>query len=281
VFEAERIVRALDVVTGNELWRFVPDTTADFAHSVVDERAFYIGTRSGMVHALDVATGHRFWAVSPLQEIRYVAHVQAITTHGDTVYVAIEEDTSPTGHLLRGWIVALDRYTGAVYWRYVNERIGEPHDASYPTVAGHVLLVNDRRGGAFFGVDRFTGKEFWRYTGPSDRYGGADFFQIADGIAYLASLDAYAYAIDPETGRILWKTDVKGSAHSSAVCGDHLFVGAGVLYKLRRSDGKVEAIYFADEWGYVGREFITSRLLAHEGRLYFVTNAAVYAVECD
>lgn len=280
ISEAESIARSLDPVSGVERWRFAPDTTADFAFSDADERAFYIGTRSSTVYALDLATGRPFWTASPLEEVRYVAHVQAIIVHGDTVYVAIEEDTSPTGHLLRGWIVALDRYTGEIFWRFVNERAGEPHDASYPTIAGRILLVNDRRGGAFFGIDRFTGEEVWRYTGPSDRYGGADFFSVAGGIAYLASLDAYAYAVDPETGRILWKTDVQGSAHSSAVCGEHLYVGAGVLYKLRRSDGEVESIYLVDELGFAGNEFVTSRLLAYEGRLYFVTNRAIYAVEC-
>ena len=246
----------------------------------MDERAFYIGTRSNRVYALDVSTGQPLWMSSPLAEIRYRAMVEGAIVSGDTAYVAITEDTSPTGHLKRGWIVALDRYTGEILWRYVNERTGEPHDAGDHSVAGRILLVNDYRGGAFFGLDRFTGKEVWRYTGPADRYGATDAFQLADGVAYLASLDAHAYAIDPETGRIVWKTDVKGSAHSSAVCGKHLYVSAGLLYKLRRSDGKIEATYFADEWGYVGNEFVTSRLLAHASRLYFVTNRAVYAIEC-
>lgn len=281
IFEAETIARALDADTGRELWRFEPDTAADFALSAVDDRAFYIGTRKGTLYALDINTGQPLWSVMPLEAIRYEAFVEGVVTHGDTVYASITDNTSPTGHLMRGWIVALDRYTGRVLWRYVNERAGEPHDASYHAVAGRVLLVNDRRGGAFFGLDRFTGKEVWRYVGPSNRYGAWDVFKVGDGVAYLASNDTYAYAFDPETGKIRWKTSLVGSANASAVCGDHVFISVGLLYKLRRSDGKVETSYFADQWGNVDNEWMQSQMLSHSNRLYFVTNQALYALSCE
>jgi outer membrane protein assembly factor BamB len=280
VFVSEFVARALDASTGVERWRFVPDTLADRT-SAVDDRAYYFGTRSHRVYALDIVTGARSWVVDLLPQTPFVAFVDWIVTSGDTVYASLIEDVSPTGHLKRGVIVALDRHTGREHWRYVNERAGESHDATYHAVAGRMLLVNDRRGGAMIGVDRFTAREVWRYVGPADRFGAWDDFKVADGVAYVASNDTYVYALDPETGRIHWKTQLKGSANSSAVCGDYVFAADGSLHKLRRSDGKEVASLFLDRNGSVGNEWVRSRLLAHGNRVYFVGNRAVYAVSCE
>jgi outer membrane protein assembly factor BamB len=139
---------------------------------------------------------------------------------------------------------------------------------------------NDLNGGAFFGLDRFTGKEVWRHVGPSDRYGARDVFKVVDGVAYLASNDTYAYAFDPETGRIHWKHDLRASASSSGVCGNYMFA-AGSLHMLNRSSGQQEAVLFLDRDGFVqSDDFVVSRLLSHGGRVYFVSYKAVYAVEC-
>jgi outer membrane protein assembly factor BamB len=279
LFTTSSAAVALDVATGAELWRFAPDTIA-MAMSAVDDRAFYIGTSSRRVYALDVATGKPLFSVELLPDFRYGAYVDRLVVSGDTVYAALIDDLSPTGHLKRGIIVALDRYSGNEFWRYVNERAGESHDATYHTVAGRMLLVNDRRGGAIIGVDRFTGREVWRYTGPADRYGAWDDFKVVDGVAYVASGDTFVYALDPETGRIHWRHSMGGSANSSAVCGEYLFATAGSLHMLRRSDGQLKARLFVAWDGTVGDEWVRSRLLAHGDRVYFVGNKAVYSVRC-
>lgn len=281
VFESADAARALDGASGSEIWRFVPETPADFAHSTVDDRAFYIGARSSRIYALDMVTGDSLWATDPLSEIQYEAMAQSLAVSGDTVYAAVVDDTSPTGHLKRGWIVALDRYDGRVLWRYVNEVAGEAHDVGWQVVAGRMLLVNDYRGGAIIGLDRFTGEEVWRYIGPLDRYGARDFFEVVDGVAYVASGDTHVYAFDPETGEIHWRTPLGASAGSSTVCGDYLFVDVGSLHMLRRSDGQEIANLFLDWDGTVGEEWVSSRLLSHEGRVYFAGNEAAYAVGCE
>ncbi|MBW3571005.1 MAG: PQQ-like beta-propeller repeat protein, partial [Gemmatimonadetes bacterium] len=128
VFTASDVARALDAATGAEIWRFTPDTAAS-ASSAVDERAFYIGTESRRVYALDVATGQPLWWAEVLPRGSYRAVITGILAHGDTLYASLVEETSPTGHLKRGWIVAVERNGGQVLWRYVNERANEPHDA--------------------------------------------------------------------------------------------------------------------------------------------------------
>ena len=279
VFTSSNVARALDARTGRELWRFTPDTAAPYM-TAVDEHAFYIGTESRRVYALNVATGEPLWSSEVLPRGVARAGVSGIVAHGDTLYVSVVEETSPTGHLKRGWIVAVERQGGRVLWRYVNERAGEPHDAGRHAVAGRMLLVNDQNGGAFMGVDRFTGNEVWRHVGPLNRYGARDVFKVADGVAYLASGDTYAYALDPETGRKHWTTSVGNSASSSAVCGEYVFAAALSLHMLERATGKPKAVLFLDRHGIPTDSHVVSRLLAHGGRVYFVGSNAVYAVEC-
>ena len=282
VFTSADVARALDGATGAELWSFTPDSSAD-ATSAVDELSFYIASDSRRVYALDVATGQARWSTEVLPAGPYKGAIPVgIVAHGDTLYVSLVEDTSPTGHLKRGWIVAVDRNDGRVLWRYVNERPGEVHDAGRHAVAGRMLLVNDLNGGAFMGLDRFTGKEIWRHVGPSSRYGAWDVFKVVDGVAYLASGDTHAYAFDPETGQIRWMHDLRASANSSAVCGNYMFAAAGSLHMLNRSDGAQEATLFLDRDGFVQPDaFVVSRLLSHGERVYFVGHKAVYAVECS
>lgn len=281
VFTSSNVARALDARTGAELWRFTPDTAAPYM-SAVDERAFYIGTQSRRVYALDVATGQPLWSSEILPAGPYRSSIGGIVVHGDTLYASVVEETSPTGHLKRGWIVALERSGGRVLWRYLNERPNEPHDAGRHAVAGRMLLVNDLNGGAFMGVDRFSGHEIWRHVGPADRLGAWDVFKVADGVAYLASNDTRVYAFDPQTGRKHWTANIGASASSSAVCGDYVFADAGSLHMLDRRTGKQKATLFLDEEGFVQPDaFVVSRLLAYGGRVYFVGWHSVYAVECS
>lgn len=280
VFTSGSQARALNAGTGAELWRFTADTDAP-GISAADERAFYIGTESRRVYALDVASGQPLWWVEVLPKGDYPAVVTGIVAHGDTLYASVVEETSPTGHLKRGWIVALERQGGRILWRYVNERPNEPHDASRHAVAGRMLLVNDLNGGAFMGVDRFTGQEVWRNVGPADRFGARDVAKVVDGVAYLASNDTHLYAFDPETGRKHWTANLGGSASSSAVCGDHVFAAVGSLKMFERATGKQKAALLEDGDGYVeAGAHVISRLLSHQGRVYFLGYKGVYAVEC-
>jgi outer membrane protein assembly factor BamB len=280
VFAVARTARALAASTGAELWRFTPDSPAP-ALSAVDERAFYIGTESSRVYALDVATGEPLWSTQLISGAPYRAVITGVVVHGDSLYVSLVEETSPTGHLKRGWIVGLERYNGRVLWRYVNERAGEAHDAGHHAVAGRYLLVNDLNGGAFLALDRFTGTEIWRRVGPADRFGARDVFKILGERAYLASNDASVYAFDPRTGQVHWRTNIGASASSSLICGDVIFAVAGSLHMLDLKSGASKAALFQDEDGFVqGDAFVVSRLVGRNGRAYFVGYDGVYAVDC-
>lgn len=280
LFVASTDVQAIDARTGAALWRAGVDSLARM-ETTADDRAVYVGTDTRRVVALDVVTGRPLWSAEVLADGAYRESVVGIVAHGDTVYAAIVQELNQSGGAKRGWMVALDRNTGRVLWRYVNERLDEPHDVGGHAVAGRMLLLNDLNGGAMIGLDRFTGQEVWRKTGPRDRRGAWDSFKVVDGVGYVASNDTHLYSLDPESGRIIWQTGIGASASSSAVCGDKVFTDAYGLHMVRRSDGQVLATLFLDENGSVGSSYVISRLQARGGRVYFVGNDAVYAVTCN
>lgn len=280
VFVPSSTVLALDAASGAELWRVTPDSLGR-VEAAVDDKALYVGTDTRRVIAYDVVTGRMSWSEEVLADGAFHESVTGIIAHGDTVYASVLEHLNQSGGLKRGWMIALERNTGRVLWRFVNERENEPHDVGRHAVSGRMLLINDLNGGAMIGVDRFTGREVWRRIGPLDRLGAWDTFKVVDGVAYVASNDTFLYALDPETGRIIWRTSVDASASSSAVCGDKVFAGARGLHMASKADGRILATLFLDAQGSLGSSYITSRLHSHGNRVYFVGNDAVYAVSCD
>ncbi len=222
VFAAEHLAFGFDAATGQELWRTLPDSTASFGKITADERAVYVGTNSHRVYALNVASGHVLWSTDVAPEWRYRGVVKGITAHGDTLYVAAEQRRAENGYLASGCIMALDRNTGQVLWRYSTGTGEQRHNVEAgPTVEGRLLLASDNFGSGFFAADHFTGQEIWRVEGSRG------FFPMNPRWLWRgllpASNDLRVYAFEPQTGRVLWKTQPEASNRAFAVCRNRIF----------------------------------------------------------
>ncbi|MDQ3607146.1 MAG: PQQ-like beta-propeller repeat protein [Gemmatimonadota bacterium] len=192
------------------------------------------------------------------------------------MYAAVDRYYSQNGYYSAGVIVALDRTTGRELWRYQN---GNGNDSrgviGAPTVAGRLLLSSDHKGNAFFAVDRFTGQEVWRV--PTELgFAGPDSPPVVVGtVAYASGNDTYVYAIDLQTGRVLWKTrPAMGGSHYHAVCGNAVFnnfLGLGIV---DRHNGRLLGLMFHED------ERVTSGFAVHDERIFFATHKAMYALKC-
>ena len=210
-------------------------------------------------------------------EWQYESVVKGISVAGDTVYAAVTQWRAENGYISSGWIVALDKHTGEILWRFSSGSGNEQRSVnSAPTVAGRLLLASDIRGNSFFAVDRFTGKEVWRYTGAPGRFGPSESPEVVEGIGYVASNDQYVYAFEPEAGRILWKTQMPASMGSFAVCKDRIFVNYQYLGVLDRRTGKILARAYEDT-----SELFTSDFAVHEDRVFIVGDKYIYAFKCE
>lgn len=277
VYAAEASVTAYDADDGSVIWRYRPDANASLGRSALAGGTLFFGTSSHRVYALDAATGTVQWSTDVGPEWEHQAVVRGIAVSGDTVYAAVEQWRAANGYVASGWLVAMDRGTGAVLWRY-RSGTGEDRDVfgSSPTVAGRLVLVSDVSSNAVVAVDRFTGQEMWRFRGLPGFVGIQEAPLVRGGRVYAASGDTRVYALDLATGEPVWSRALPAANEAYAFCGDQLFVNYGGVAALDPATGRVL-------WsGYDGDdEFAVSGFAVARDRLFILGNAAAYAFRCD
>lgn len=162
------VVRAFDLETGDERWRFAyPDTAVPrngFARAAptFDEGRLYTLSRLGQLHVLDAKSGQRLW------QTHYVRDWGGQSPeHGFCAPPAVWGDRlilCPGGS--NGCVAAVDKRTGERLWR------------SAPAAApGHALPVVVPLGGratllcfsseALLALDPATGALFWTFPRPT------------------------------------------------------------------------------------------------------------------
>jgi len=145
-----------------------------------------------------------------------------------------------------GIVYALNASTGKVQWKaYTSGPVRYP-----PTYYQGQVLVGSGDG-YVYNLEAGTGKTLWRFRGaPKERmvpvYGqlsstwpAATGVLVENGTAYFAagmvSYDGtYVYALDAETGKIIWQNNTSGHLDKRAQCGvnvhGHLLVSDNKLY---------------------------------------------------
>jgi alcohol dehydrogenase (cytochrome c) len=179
------------------------------------------------------------------------------STYGNTRHVNVDTITSFTlAHL-------------APVWRFVlgsHERV-----ESTPIVVGRTLYMTTGVGNNVFALDATTGKLKWRYRpalGFMSPCCGAlnRGVAVSDGRVFFATLDAQLIALDAQTGKPLWKTQVgdakAGFSETMAplAWNGAVFIGSsgsdygirGSLSAYRASDGKLLWRWYAVSKGWEG-----------------------------
>ena len=134
---------------------------------------------------------------------------------------------------------AIDMKDGSFKWTYSAGR----------GVYGEALATNDAiyfvcDNGYLFKLDRATGKEIWRYDLGDERISRIQPHQLiknsgdidwdfhgpkpllADGVIYVGSGDGGMNAVDPATGKRIWRFEAQGKIRSGAIVnGAHLVFG--------------------------------------------------------
>ena len=166
---------------------------------------------------------------------------------GSSVYVGSSDHS----------LYALNRADGTVRWKFATQG---PVNSS-PAVRAGVVYVNSVDG-RFYAVDAVTGKQRWNFRTSGERrftapgiHGGiprtemmADPFDvllsspvIAGNAVYFGSGDHNVYALNAETGALLWKFETGNVVHATpAVANGVVFIGSWDrnLYALDAATGK-------------------------------------------
>jgi outer membrane protein assembly factor BamB len=154
------IVRALDLATGKERWRFAyPDADKDnygFARATpaVDGGRVFTLSRLGKLHCLDAKTGGKAWAVDIQAEFKGQAPQWQYSA--SPIVVGNGVVVSPGGP--DAAVVALDKATGKPLWRG-----GGSDKPGYdsPVVQGDRLLL--MTGAHLAAIDLKSGKSPWSF----------------------------------------------------------------------------------------------------------------------
>lgn len=269
---------ALDSGSGAEIWRYRPNAVGALGESDAHDGGFYFGTDQ-RIYALDVEDGSVSWwtDVGPDWEFRSI--VRGVSVGGDTIYASIERYLAANGHLAVGYVVALDRHTGALLWTYQE---GQGADRRWfrtaPRVAADLLLLSDREANVYVTLDRMTGELLWRTPGEPGYFGAADPPRLSGDTVYAASADRMVIAMARETGEVLWRTRLGGSVRSLALCGRRILAVDQGFHVLDRLTGThMTALY--DEASSMPTLWVSA--FAGDGnKAYVLGNRHAFAYEC-
>jgi outer membrane protein assembly factor BamB len=167
---------ALDLLTGEELWKYGTERfpARGFA-PVIDGGAYYFSP-DDYVYALDTMTGQPIWTYQ-LDDLARTAPVVA----DSFVYVASES----------GRFHAIDIQTGELRWSI--DAMTDTGFLESPAVDDGVLYL-ESSDGYLLALDAQTSDELWGFS--KGFFSGVRTYTLADGAVYFSSLNGAIYALD-------------------------------------------------------------------------------------
>jgi eukaryotic-like serine/threonine-protein kinase len=204
-----------------------------FSTPTVAGELLVAGSCNGLIRALDKKTGHVQWEY----DIRRDGEQSQF--HGDPL---ITDDlvVIGTGGTL-GHVYAFDRATGAVRWKYKVEATGVASDiVRLENQIFFVTIAND-----LVCLDLQSGKPKWFFHdaySPQEHCVTCASPAVSDGRVYFGGRNGFAYAVDSQSGRLIWKKDLGADVTTSAAVDHHnLYVGTSKrhLYRLSTDSGAV------------------------------------------
>ncbi len=189
---------ALDIADGSERWQF-ETKGAIIAAPVVYEDKVYFGTFGRRFYAADTATGEEVWRfpATDSDEVkpRNWFWANPLASNG-TIY-------APN---LDGKVYALDADTGALVAEF---DLGGPISSS-PVMVGELIIVATENGDVYslnttdnhktllVHLEDVVGEKVYEETVQAPLFAG-------DGVVYVHTLRDNLYAINVQTGEVLWK----------------------------------------------------------------------------
>jgi outer membrane protein assembly factor BamB len=248
----------IDARTGIEMWRFEVRPNAP---AVADGTVFLVSYDDGILLALDAETGKEKWrsekagiSLAPAVEGNtvYTASIMdylwAFDTKTGTVkWKTLFNDDSIRSIMISRYPViggeqlyictpdflrAVDKETGVERWRFSISN----SQYTTPAVACNVVYIFSP--GVLNAVNAQTGLEKWRFDLKEIGVEEADIAYdppiVVDGVVYFGGLDESVYAVDAETGKLLWSYKTEHKTSTPVIVDGVLYVTSGpYLYAIK------------------------------------------------
>ncbi len=173
-------------------------------------------SRDGQVYALDANTGEIIWSFSSDGFVEYAP----VVSNG-VVYLLSSDDTA----------YGLDEATGAPIWTHEVD--------SFAYMLGHIAVSDGmaylQGHDALYALDGVTGQTIWSFEEIGDLLPPV----AAEGMVFVDGPQGLYYALDAETGDLLWTIEIDEADPVSLVT-----VAGGVIYAISLSG----YIYTLDAW---------------------------------
>lgn len=199
-----------------------------------------VGSCAGRFYCLDRRTGAEVWSYDITRDGAQRSF------HGDPLVagelILVGTDGDGIGH-----VYAFELSTGKVRWKHPVTHTTE-RGGGLPTdlVRLDESIFGVALGDELISLDLKTGRRNWSFRSQfSDvRFAWTSTPAARNGRVFFGGLDGTVYALDPRSGRVVWKREVGPSIHSSVtLVGDDVVVGSanGRLYRLSQKSGAVVA----------------------------------------
>jgi len=191
-----------DAYTGDELWRF--EAWGHCSPMVVDDKVYFgcsHGDKEGF-YCLNASTGEQIWVHDPITS--YDGCTPAIVD--EMVYIASTE----------GILYCLDAETGDEIWNSPNKC-----GWASPAVFNDKVYTNYDK---VYCLDAGNGDELWNYPIGDSHSSPA----VAYGYVYIPDNDGSVYALDADTGELIWQSSMLGTSiwNAPAVADDKVYIAS-------------------------------------------------------
>ena len=191
---------AMDSDTGELLWEYHAGSAVP-AFPLVGDNSVFLKSEDKMLHALDRTSGELRWKFDTRDDGRvWPNESDGLVYFGDGA----------------GFIYGLDEYTGEERWK-----LGTRHGLrGLPYLSGDFLCFLTGAQ-SLVALNRWTGEKAWeRELGAT-----TDTITVDNGVAYAATWEEKVYAIEVESGTMLWTADLNHDIAS----GTRVSVADGVV----------------------------------------------------
>jgi outer membrane protein assembly factor BamB/tRNA A-37 threonylcarbamoyl transferase component Bud32 len=233
---------ALKADSGEFLWKYATEGGIASTPFIQDEQVL-IGSADRTLYSINARTGRLEWFCSTQGRIWSSPRVEF-------------------GHVFFGsddhHLYAVSIQTGRVAWK---REMGGPVRSS--VAFGDDILYFGCEDGSILAFD-IRGEMKWRQRARR-AVTSTPYFDAAEGILFVGSMDWNIYALDARSGWVVWRTRTNGPIISSPTMANGLvFIGSADkhLYALDARNGRVE-------WKYLTEGQVTSNPKFANGAIYF------------
>ncbi|WP_256761520.1 PQQ-binding-like beta-propeller repeat protein [Cohnella sp. WQ 127256] len=192
----------------------------------MDEEVLYVGRADSRLYALNTATGKQLWSYEAAGPIK-----------SSPIY----DDASVYFGDWEGYLYAVDKKTGNLLWSYHTEPNNHHKSIQSTPVIHKDVIYWGCRNFELYALDVKTGKPLWEQSAPA--WVASPIYQ--NDTLYVGNSNGdFMSAVDPKTGKEIWRFDTSSNVLSAPAFENGLLIfGSGYAYSNME---KEEYLYAVD-----------------------------------